>query len=278
METTPDQRNLLAPQTPPTWVRYRVLTLLTVVAAIAYLCGNAVGVAESSIREDLGLSLSEAGWFMGMFFWTYAICSVPAAVVGRILGPRLALTTFAIVWSIATAAIGLAPATLAGMYVLSAAQLCNGASQAGIFPASFNSISQWIPLNRRTLACAMPGMGMQVGAIVAASLTGYLLKPLGWRWVFGVYAVPGIIWGFIFLLWFRNEPENDGHVNEVELEIIRAGREDVPTKDHQLGPTPWLAIGRCGCCVASRHAVRPVICFLPVGFPRFCRRPRASQK
>ena len=48
--------------------RYEVLALLTLAAAIAYVARNAVGVAESSIREDLGLSLRQSGWFMGTFF------------------------------------------------------------------------------------------------------------------------------------------------------------------------------------------------------------------
>jgi len=242
METTPIDTNLPAPWRSPTWVRYRVVAWLTVAAAIAYLCRNAVGVAESSIREDLGLSLSQSGWFMGMFFWTYALFSVPAGVLSHAWGSRLALTAFAIVWSIATAAIGLAPAALAGFVVLSAAQLCNGAAQAGIFPASFNSISHWMPLGLRTLACALPSFGMQIGAIVAASLTGYLLEPLGWRWIFLVYAIPGIVWGFMFLVSFRNDPATDDRVNEAELDIIRAGREDEPAQNDQLEPTPWLAI------------------------------------
>ena len=39
----------------PTQVRHEVLILLTLAAAIAYLTRNAVGVGESTIREDLGL-------------------------------------------------------------------------------------------------------------------------------------------------------------------------------------------------------------------------------
>ncbi len=49
----------------PTTIRYRALSWLSLAAALAYLCRNAVGVAESTIREDLGLTLEESGWFMG---------------------------------------------------------------------------------------------------------------------------------------------------------------------------------------------------------------------
>ncbi len=281
MKTTPANTNLPAPWRSSTWVRYRVVAWLTVAAAIAYLCRNAIGVAESSIREDLGISLSQSGWVMGMFFWTYALFSVPAGVLSHAWGSRLALATFAIVWSIATAAIGLAPAALAGFVVLSAAQLCNGAAQAGIFPASFNSISHWIPINQRTLACAMPSLGMQIGAIVAASLTGYLLAPLGWRLIFLVYAIPGIVWGGLFLVSFRNDPANDDRVNESELHIIRAGREDETAENNQLEPTPWMAIvgNRTMWMLCGQQIFRAAgYIFFATWFPTFLQETRGISK
>src|SRR5262245_57362102 len=63
---------------PSTNVRYRVLAWLTMAAGLAYLCRNAVGVAESAIRGELGLTLEQSGWFMGAFFWSYALFQVPS--------------------------------------------------------------------------------------------------------------------------------------------------------------------------------------------------------
>lgn len=217
---------------------------LMVAAAVAYLCRNAVGVAESSIREDLGLSLTQSGWFMGMFFWTYAIFSVPAGVFAHRWGSRIALAVFAFVWSIATASIGLAPVALAGFIVLLSAQLFNGMAQSGIFPASCNTISHWMPMGQRTLACSLLVLGMQVGAVIAGSLTGNLLGPLGWRSVFFIYALPGMTLAFFFYVSFRNDPSNDKRVNQAELDVIHGGQEEESSKDDTHEPTPWMAIVR----------------------------------
>ncbi len=51
----------------PTTVRYQVLTWLTLAAAVSYLCRNAVSVAESTVRSELGLTLAQSGWFMAHF-------------------------------------------------------------------------------------------------------------------------------------------------------------------------------------------------------------------
>ncbi len=220
--------------------RYQVLALLTLAAAISYLARNAVGVAESSIREDLGLSLRQSGWFMGAFFWSYALLQVPGGWFVHRRGARLAMFLFACSWSVAAFCIALAP----GLWLLLSAQLIMGAAQAGLFPASCHSIFHWIPLARRTLGCGVLTMGMQVGAIAAALLTGPLIVWIGWRWVFAVYAVPGFCWALLFLLRFRDDPKNDTDVNAAELALIEAGRHQEAGPPDSPTPTPWASIAR----------------------------------
>ncbi len=204
----------------PTTIRYRTLTWLTLAAALAYLCRNAVGVAESTVREDLGFTLEQSGWFMGAFFWTYSLFQVPSGWLAERWGTRITLSLFAFAWSVATFGIGVAP----GFGLLIVAQLVMGVAQAGIFPASCNSIGHWMPLGQRSLSCGILAAGMQGGAILASGLTGLLIAPLGWRWVFVGFAVPGILWTIGFYLRFRNDPSQDSRVNDSELALIQAAR------------------------------------------------------
>lgn len=203
-----------------TTIRYRALAWLTLAAALAYLTRNAVGVAESTIREDMGLSLTQSGWFMGAFFWTYSLFQVPSGWLSERLGTRIALSIFALAWSVAAFGIGVAP----GFWLLIVAQLLMGVAQAGVFPASCNSIGHWMPLGQRSLGCGILAAGMQVGAILASGLTGLLIAPFGWRWVFVGFAVPGILWTLGFYLRFRNQPQQDTRVNIAELALIDSGR------------------------------------------------------
>ncbi|MEO1979991.1 MAG: MFS transporter, partial [Fuerstiella sp.] len=91
-----------------TRVRHEVLGLLTLAAAIAYLTRNAVGVAESTIREDLGLTIRQSGWFMAAFFWSYAALQVPCGALAHRRGTRFAMVLFACGWSVAAVCIGVA--------------------------------------------------------------------------------------------------------------------------------------------------------------------------
>lgn len=210
----------------PTRIRYRIVVWLTVAASLAYLCRNAVGVAESSIRRDLGLTLEQSGWFMAAFFWVYAFFQIPSGWLTQKYGTRASLCVFAILWSIATLIMGIAP----GFWLLILAQMLMGAAQAGLFPASCVSIGQWMPLSQRSLGSGFVTAGMQVGAIVAAALTGALMASLGWRNEFILFAIPGVIWAIAFYIRFRNTPEESPNVNAEELKLIRQ-RDESPGSD-----------------------------------------------
>lgn len=239
MNIAPDAANVESSGR-PTWGRHEVIGLLTLAAAIAYLTRNAISVAESTIREDLGLTIRQSGWFMAAFFWSYAALQVPGGSVAHLKGTRFAMVAFACGWSVAAILIGAAP----GLWLLIVAQLLMGAAQAGIFPASCHAISHWTPLARRTLACGVLAVGMQVGAITASLTTGVMIDAMHWRWVFALYAVPGFLWALSFFLRFCNYPAKDSKVNAAELAIIRAGRLTVETSTTTPSPTPWKLIFR----------------------------------
>lgn len=236
-------------------LRYRALGWLTLGAALAYLCRNAIGVAESTIREELGLTLEQSGWFMGAFFWSYAVLQVPSGWFAERFGTRISMTLFALAWSVATLGIGIAP----GFWLLIVAQLVMGTAQAGILPASCNSIGHWMPVAQRSSSCGALAAGMQMGAIVASGLTAVLIAQVGWRWTFAVFALPGIYWAIGFFFRFRDQPTDALPPDSSELALIQCGRVTVdadPENDagelRELlaiasNPTMWWLCGQQIC-------------------------------
>jgi len=227
----------------PTSVRYRVAGWLMVAAALSYLCRNSISVAESTMRADLGLaSKTESGYILGAFFWTYAFFQVPAGIFSQRYGTRLSLTLFAIFWSIAMFATAASPI----FWVLIAAQLLMGIAQAGIFPASTDTINHWMPMSQRSLGCGLLAVGMQSGAILASVLTGYLLEWITWRQAFALFSIPGILWAIAFYVRFRDKPELSPLTNEEERRLITEGRppEQVAAARKTSGKTDWGVLVR----------------------------------
>jgi len=256
-------------------IRYRALAWLTGAAGLAYLCRNAVAIPESTIRDELGLTLTQSGWFMGAFFWTYAIFQIPSAWLSQRFGTRATLSIFICGSSLAMLATGLSP----GFRLLLIAQLAMGVAQAGLLPATINSIGHWIPLSQRSVACGILGAGMQVGAIAASGLTGRMTAQFGWRLVFIAFAVPGVAWTVGFFRRFRDDPSDVLPPESDELALIRSGRSTdkatFPSDGDQstelmtiaLSPMMWWLCGQQICRSAGAM-------FFASWFPTFLQKTR----
>jgi MFS family permease len=235
----------------PTKARFLVLAWLCAAAALAYVSRNAIAVAESTVRSDLGLTKQQSGWLMSAFFFSYALCSIPAAQFGQRVGSRRALPFFATVWSIATAVTAL----VSGLGGFLAARIMQGVAQSGLFPTTTVTVAKWFPLTGCAFATGALGSCMSLGGALCAWLTGVLLEVFeprvaaGWNWrlTFLLFAIPGIIWAVCFWFWFRDEPGEHRAVNGAELQLI-SGNPATKSEPKRLpkggGPTPmpWLAL------------------------------------
>jgi MFS family permease len=202
----------------PTNVRYWVLLVLCLATVINYVQRNCIGPAATTVEEDLGLPEKQMGDVISAFFLAYALLQIPSGWLAQVWGPRLALTVFAVGWSVS---LGLS-AVSTGYAGLFSARVAMGALQAGIFPCCTLALAAWLPPTRRAFASAMLNSFMLIGGAGGAQLAGLLLVRLGWRGLFVAYAVPGVIWAAFFYFWFRNRPAEHHAVNAAELEIIGA--------------------------------------------------------
>ncbi len=274
---------------PPTGVRYRTVAWLSVAAVLAYLCRNSIGAAESTIRSGLKFSESESGWFLGAFFWTYALFQVPAGALGKQYGTRAVLAGSAVLWSLGIALIGLAP----NLPTLIIAQALMGLAQAAVFPCAVQSVSVWIPKARRASACAALTIGMQIGAILAAVLTGLLIERWDWRLVFLAYSAPGIVWAVGFFLSFHNHPDEDASLNAAERRLIDESGDEDADADPNLDADPdspsdpglgteriWFQIltNRSILCLCGQQMFRAAgYSFFALWFPTFLQETRGVE-
>jgi ACS family glucarate transporter-like MFS transporter/ACS family D-galactonate transporter-like MFS transporter len=261
---------------PPTNVRYIVLSWLSVAAVLAYFVRNSVGLAEKPISQELDLSKFEMGFFLGAFFWSYALFQIPAGYLGQRFGTRRVLGWSAVTWSLGLLLLGGAN----NLVMLVASQIFIGLAQAAAFPCAVQSLSTWFPKSRRARACSGLAIGMQVGAVITALVTAQLIGDWkwDWRWVFFVYAAPGLFWAVLFFASFHDRPEEDPRLNAAELELIRSttGMSASPANP-KPGPTPWglILANRSVLCLCGQQALRAAgYGFFATWFPSFLQKTR----
>jgi ACS family glucarate transporter-like MFS transporter len=259
-----------------TYVRYLVLIWLCLAATIAYVQRNCINVAEKAISADLKLSDKQMGLVMAAFFVTYAVFQMPTGWLAHLWGSRRGLTLLCHLWSMVSA---LTAAAL-GFWSILLARLALGGIQSGIFPCATSTISKWYPPQGRAFPSGALAAFMSVGAAAGSLLTGYLVEPLGWRLMFILYALPGLLWAMLFWRWFRDRPEDHASVGPGELAIIRgdaAVRPSAAAADQASEPIPWGTILLSGAMwwIGAQQLFRAAgYMFFTSWFPKYLRETR----
>jgi ACS family glucarate transporter-like MFS transporter len=224
--------------TRPTRVHYVVLAALCVITTINYVQRNSFGGAQKQIRTELHFSLDDAGDADSDFFLAYALCQIPSGWLAQRWGGRIALTVFAASWSVALGLSALANS----LTTLEDLRWALGALQAGVLPCCTMILATWYPTSRRGIAMAILNSFMLLGGVSASVLTGLLLAPLGWKILFVLYAVPGVVWASWFVVWFRNRPQDHTAVNEAELALLDAAPPSAKSSAEARPAIPWRQI------------------------------------
>jgi MFS family permease len=120
---------------------------------------------------------------------------------------------------------------------MTAARAFMGVAQAGLVPVGVAAMSRWFPKSSQASASGGFSGFMSVGSIIAAPLTAWLVISLGWRAMFLLYAVPGLLWAAWFAVWYRDRPSIHPAVNQAERDLIEGG--EIPHEASEKSAVPW---------------------------------------
>ena len=97
-----------------------------------------------------------------------------------------------------------------------------GVSEAPCFPTNSRVVATWFPQQERAFATGVYTVGEYVGLAFLSPLLFWIMGAFGWRALFVVVGVAGILFG---LVWWRSyrEPHESATVNRAELDYIAAG-------------------------------------------------------
>src|ERR1700720_3908127 len=83
-----------------------VLILLCLMYAINYIVRVNVSTAAAAFKDELHLNNTDLGWIFSAFAYPYLLFQIISGWISDRVGPRLALTIFAVIWSLATIFMG----------------------------------------------------------------------------------------------------------------------------------------------------------------------------
>ena len=191
------------------------LFLLSVVTYLDRVCINSAG---PDMQRALGLSNAQWGMVLAAFLAAYGLFEVPVGWLGDRFGPRAILTRIVVWWSGFTALTGAA----SSYWQLLVVRALFGAGEAGAYPNASCVVSRWFPPQQRARAQGIVFLASRLGGALSPLLVLPLLANWGWRSVFYVFSLLGVIWAAWWWRFFRNFPQDHPRTNAAEAALIGA--------------------------------------------------------
>lgn len=204
-------------------IQYSSLAILVLSGSINTIDRAALSVANPLIRQDLHLSIAEMGLLLSAFLWAYAFAQLPTGALIDRVGPRKLLSLGLAVWSAAQLACGL-------VYTLgafAAARAVLGVGEAPNFPTGARVVRDWFSQHKRGSAVGIFMSSSYIGTCLAAPLLTLLMLKFGWRWMFIIMGVAGLVAALIWYAVYR-EPSQVKLTAE-EKAYLKEGDEDRTT-------------------------------------------------
>ncbi len=202
----------------PTRIRFRILALVFVNVVINYMDRSNISVAGAAISKDLELTSVQLGLVFSAFGWTYAALQIPGGVLADRFGPRILYTVSLIAWS----AVTLLQGFVKGFAGLLGLRIATGAFEAPAYPTNNRIVTTWFPDNERASAIAVYTSGQFIGLAFLTPALVTLQYYTGWRGLFIVTGLVGVVWGLIWYFFYREPTEHTG-INRAELDHIEKG-------------------------------------------------------
>jgi sugar phosphate permease len=181
-------------------IQKTALAMLVLAGCVNYIDRATLAVANPLIRQDMGLSIADMGYLLSAFLWSYAFAQLPTGAMVDRLGPRLLLTIGLSLWSLAQ---------LLGGFVQSfgqffGARILLGIGEAPQFPTGARVARDWFNPRDRGLATGVFNCASTLGTAIAVPLLTILMLTFGWRWMFGIMGIAGLLVAALWYTVYRN--------------------------------------------------------------------------
>lgn len=214
--------------------RWRICALLFFSVVIHYIDrqGLAYAVLNDKFLNDTGLRGADGKLNKEVYGYLDASFKVAFMIgfllMGNILdkiGSKKGFSIAVLTWSFG----GISQILASSVFGLGTARFFLGIGEAGNFPASIKTVSEWFPRKERALATGIFNTGCNLGIILAPFFMAFFLNYFSWQIAFVASSSMGLIW-LIFWWNMYDKPENHSKVNNLELAHIKSDLEEIGTK------------------------------------------------
>lgn len=212
----------------------RLIPVVFITYSLAYLDRANFGFAAAGgMAQDLNITPAISSLLGSLFFLGYFFFQIPGALYAANKSAKKLIFWSLISWGLLATATGL----ISNVNILVVIRFMLGVVESAVMPAMLIFLSRWFTKSERSRANTFLILGNPVTLLWMSILSGYLIKSLGWRWMFIIEGIPAIVWAFI---WWRVVEDTPGNANwltetekqDLENELLKEQESIKPVKNY----------------------------------------------
>jgi MFS family permease len=195
-------------------MQWAAIALVTAAIALNYMDRSTLAIGNLKIREEFGVNATAIGALQSAWALTYGLAQLPSGYLLDRLGPKVLVGLTMVFWSVAQAAGGFASRYTYLMW----SRIGLGAAEAPCFPSATRSTSDWFATRDRGRPSGLYTSGAYIGPTIAPPLLTGLMLGYGWRTMFIVMGVAGIVAAGLWFVVYRDpktvvlDPEDEAYL------------------------------------------------------------------
>jgi len=196
--------------------RWAILVLIMAAQTTANVGPLGIPAIAPLIRENLGLSVAQAGSFLSAYYIGPALMSLPAGRLADRWGVRGTM-----VLGLAVIALGLAAAASATSFsLLLVIMVAAGVGYGMLNPTTAKAVISWFPRRQRATVVGIKQVGLPLGGALGALVMPPLALSVGWRAAVIISAAASAVLCALTWLLYRDPPRSALEPAAVALESL----------------------------------------------------------
>jgi ACS family glucarate transporter-like MFS transporter len=213
--------------------RWGVLTLCFLIYLVAGADRANIGVVIPYMRKEFELSNTDIGAIASLFFFGYAIIQVPFSLLYQRYGVRWMFSFSLLATSVATLFMGYTGSALQLKVDRTALGVAEGPINIGILTV----INRWFPPREKGTATGVFMASIKAAPALVPPICALIIYYFGWREVFSVFAVPGVVLAVAWLVLVNDTPRASRFCSDAEIDHIESKRPAPPVGTRASGRT-----------------------------------------
>lgn len=181
---------------------WRILGVAFVMYVLSFIDRTNIAMAVPAMRAELHLSAAAIGQATSVFFWGYIILQVPAGRLAGVWSTKRVIFLQLLAW----AGISITTAFVQTETELWLNRFALGLAEGGVLTCTIVLIRAWFTKAERARANTVFLLSLAIGPMIANPVSGFVLSVSDWRTMFLLEALPGLLWGAVWLWAVADSP------------------------------------------------------------------------